>query len=796
MRVAPPRLILALLCTILIAAAPAVQAAGNPLAAFAGKTATKPAATPPATLDAAQIDAAIATLNNPAERNALIATLEAMKHPATKSATAPTTSPTTGIGFIQTTETRARLILGDLGSALKASTDVRLVWHWMVFVATDAWLRQTVLHAVIRLAMVLATALAGEYLVIYLLRRPRAAILRRAARLRDSRHAEDEAGLAAAEAGETEQRPRRRSLRRWFRRLPFAIAHFLLALAPILIFALIGFLWLTGSLASERVAKLVVIAVLNAYLACRLTLEVARFLLAPARRDIRLIRTTDRRASWLVNWLRRIIGVIAFGYAAIATGGLFGLYHAASQVLIKLVSLIVHIMAAIMVLQARRPVAAIIRGDRKADRSRSGVITAARAGLARSWHVLALFYIIALWIAWAIGVPHAFFIMLRIVLVFAIIAALARSISAWLAHGLESAFDDEVAWRTQFPSLFMRLRLYLPVFKLAISIVLGTLAILVILQLWGIGVLAWFTVTRIGQRIVAAAITIGLAALIGLIAWETINAGLEAQAERLVQQGRPGRAARYRTLLPMLRTTLLVIILVIVALVVLSAIGVNVTLLLGGLSIFGLAVGFGSQKLVQDIITGLFLLLEDAMQVGDNVTLGGMSGIVEKLSIRTIRLRGGDGSLNIIPFSSVTTVTNASRDFGYAPINIGVGYGEDIDHVQAVITEVFETMRAEPTWAAQISNDLELWGLDQFGASSVNIVGRVKTPAGKQYAVRREFNRRIKMRFDAEGIELPYNYQKITIDPAEFRAAFGPPRTPPHTPKTSEPPPAPSPANS
>ncbi|MBW4034344.1 MAG: mechanosensitive ion channel [Proteobacteria bacterium] len=793
MRVAPPLLILALLCTILLAAAPPVQAAGNPLAAFTAKTTAKPA-TPPATLDAAQIDAAITTLNNPAERNALIATLEAMKHPATKptattttaTTTTATTSPNTGIGFVQEAETKARLILGDVGSALKAATDIRLVWHWMVFVATDTWLRQTVIHAVTRLAMVLATALAGEYLVIYLLRRPRAAILRRAARLRDSRHAEDEAGLAAAEAGESEKRPRRRSLRRWFRRLPLAIAHVLLALAPILIFALIGFLWLTGSLANERVAKLVVIAVLNAYLACRLTLEVARFLLAPGLRDIRLIRTTDRRAEWLVNWLRRIIGVIAFGYAAIATGGLFGLYHAASQVLIKLVSLIVHIMAAIMVLQARRPVAAIIRGDRHADHTRSGVITAARAGLARSWHILALFYIIALWIAWAIGVPHAFFIMLRIVLVFAIIAALARSISAWMAHGLESAFDDEVTWRTQYPSLFTRLRLYVPVVKLVISIVLGTLAILVILQLWGIGVLAWFTVTRIGQRIVSAVITIGLAALIGLIAWETINAALEAQAERLVQQGRPGRAARYRTLLPMLRTTLLVIILVIVALVVLSAVGVNVTLLLGGLSIFGLAIGFGSQKLVQDIITGLFLLLEDAMQVGDTVTLGGMSGVVEKLSIRTIRLRGGDGSLNIIPFSSVTTVTNSSRDFGYAPINIGVGYGENIDRVQAVITEVFETMRAEPTWAAQISNDLELWGLDQFGASSVDIVGRIKTPAGKQYGVRREFNRRIKIRFDAEGIELPYNYQKITIDPAEFRAAFG-------TPKTS--PPAPTPGN-
>ncbi|MDX5931461.1 mechanosensitive ion channel family protein [Acidiphilium acidophilum] len=787
------------------------HAAENPLAALMAKPAatpkpapttpgTTPHTTPGTTLDSAQINAAIATLNNPAQRNALIATLQAMKAPAATPAkpgtptttTITTAAPAMGIGFVQIAEMKTRLVLGEIITALREATDIRLIWHWLVFVATDAWLRQTVIHAAIRLAAVLATALIAEAAAIFLLRRPRAAIIARAARWRDSLIALDAedpeseaAGLAAAEAGETEPRPRRRSLRRWFRRLPYAIGHFLLALVPIVIFAAVGFIWLSGSIANERVARLVIIAVLNAYLACRVTLEIARFLLAPRHREIRLIRTTDRRATWLVTWLRRIIAVIAFGYAAIATGTLFGLYHAASQVLVKLVSLIVHVMLAIMVLQARRPVAAIIRGDRPGRPPRTGLVAAMRAGLARSWYVLALFYIVALWIAWAIGVPHAFVIMLKIVLIFAVIISIARSMTTWIDHGLESAFDPDAAWHEQYPILHARGRMYLPILKLAIGAIIAVIAVLVILQLWGLGILSWFAVTAIGRRIVGAVITIALATIIGLIVWEIINAALENHAEHLIAQGRAGRAARYRTLLPMMRSTLLVIILVIVALVVLSAIGVNVTLLLGGLSIFGLAVGFGSQKLVQDIITGLFLLLEDAMQVGDSVTLGGMSGVVEKLSIRTIRLRGGDGSLNIIPFSSVTTVTNSSRDFGYAPINIGVGYNEDIDKVQAVIHEIFETMRAEPTWAAQISNDLELWGLDQFGASSVNIVGRIKTPAGKQYGVRREFNRRVKIRFDADGIELPYNYQRITIDPAEFRQAFGPPKT--DAPKTTAP---------
>jgi small-conductance mechanosensitive channel len=792
-----PFLILGFVAALLITAVPNGHAAGNPLAALLTKTPAKPAAAvPPATLNAAQIDAAIATLNNPADRNALIATLQAMKASAThQTATAPsntgsaaagvTTPAPAGSGLLQETQAEARLLLGDASSAFKASTDVRLIWHWMVFVATDAWLRQTIAHATIRLAMVLATALAGEYLVIFLTRKPRASLLRRAAAWREARRARDTTGLAAAEAGESERRPRRRSLRRWFRRLPYAIGHFLLSLAPIAVFALIGFAWLSGSLANERVARLVVIAVLNAYLVCRIILEIARLLLAPVSRDIRLIRTTDRRATWLVTWLRRLVGVMAFGYAIITTGGLFGLYHAASQVLVKLLSLIVHVMAAIMVLQARKPVAAMIRGEPRDDNARNSVITAVRAGLARSWHILALFYIVALWIAWVIGIPHAFFIMLRIVLVFAVISALARSMSAWIGHALESAFSDEVAWGVQYPGLFTRLHLYVPIFRLAISITVGSIAVLLILQLWGIGVLAWFTTTQIGQRVVGAAITIGLAALIGLLVWEAINSTLESHAETLVRQGKPGRAARYRTLLPMLRSTLLTIILVIVALVVLSAVGVNVTLLLGGLSIFGLAIGFGSQKLVQDIITGLFLLLEDAVQVGDWVTLGGISGTVEKLSIRTIRLRAGDGSLNVIPFSAVSTVANYSREFSFAPISVGVAYKEDIDRVFDLIRDEFESMRAEPDWAPLILADIELWGLDKFGASSLDIVGRMRTPAGKQHNVRREFNRRLKIRFDAEGIEIPFTYQRLSIDPAEFRAAFAPPARP-----AVEPPPA------
>lgn len=751
----------------------AATPSARPAASAPAKSA--PAVTPPATsaaapLSNAQIDAAIATLKNTSKRDALIATLEAMKRGETATRVAAPLG--IGLGIVQTVENRMSVVLGDMGAALKEATDVTLIWHWAAFVATDVWLRRTVLEATWRLGLVLIVSLAAEFLAGRLLRRPRAALLHGAGRVRPETAPPGAEGTAAAEAGETEPGSRRRSVRRWLQKLPRALAHFLLEIAPIIAFAVVGFVFLSTGFAHDRVSRLVIIAALEAYLSSRMAMEVVRLFLAPDTPEIRLTGFGRTKARWLAGWLRIIIGTIAFGYAAIATGGLFGLYPAASRVLIKLVSLIVHVMVAIMILQARRPVAAFIRGD-----SRSNSFTGAlRIGLAHTWHILALFYVIALWVAWAIGIPHAFFLMLRIVIVLGVVVSLARGLLGSLDSGLDSLFDDKGPMRAQYPDLHARMRTYVPIFKLTAGALITILALLVTLQFWGLRVFDWLGGSQLGRQVLSAAITIGAAVLIALIVWEGANAALEGHAERLVRQGRTGRAARYRTLLPMLRTALLGAIFVITALVVLSAIGVNVTLLLGGLSIFGLAVGFGSQKLVQDIITGLFLLLEDAVQVGDWVTLGGVSGSVEKLSVRTIRLRAGDGSLNVIPFSAVSTVANFSREFSFAPINVGVAYKEDIDRVFAVVRDEFEKLRADPEWAPRILADLELWGLDQFGASSLDIVGRMRTPAGQQHAVRREFNRRLKIRFDAEGIEIPFNYQRLTIDPAEFRAAFAPER--------------------
>jgi small-conductance mechanosensitive channel len=191
---------------------------------------------------------------------------------------------------------------------------------------------------------------------------------------------------------------------------------------------------------------------------------------------------------------------------------------------------------------------------------------------------------------------------------------------------------------------------------------------------------------------------------------------------------------------------------VVTVLMVLSEIGVNIAPLLAGAGILGVAIGFGSQKLVQDLITGIFLLLENAIQVGDQVNVAGVAGRVEGLSVRTIRLRAVDGALHIVPFSSVTSVTNNTKGVGNADVRATVDFGTNTDQVAQIMASIVANMRAEPDFEAKITQDFTLWGVDKIDSSGVTVVGQVACTDSGRWSVQREINRRMKQCFDAAGI--------------------------------------------
>nr|WP_253207340.1 mechanosensitive ion channel domain-containing protein [Verticiella sp. GG226] len=193
----------------------------------------------------------------------------------------------------------------------------------------------------------------------------------------------------------------------------------------------------------------------------------------------------------------------------------------------------------------------------------------------------------------------------------------------------------------------------------------------------------------------------------------------------------------------MIRTVVLVVIGLVVIFTALSELGINAAPLLAGASIIGVALGFGSQTLVRDFITGIFLLMENAMQVGDSVTVGGVSGTVEYLSIRTVRLRAGDGSLHIIPFSSVTTVNNVNRGLGTAPVKLNVVPTTDLESTFALLRKHAEEMQADPKFGPLMLGPLDIFGVDSIDGATVTIGGQIRTTDKGRWPVTREFNRRV-----------------------------------------------------
>jgi small conductance mechanosensitive channel len=198
---------------------------------------------------------------------------------------------------------------------------------------------------------------------------------------------------------------------------------------------------------------------------------------------------------------------------------------------------------------------------------------------------------------------------------------------------------------------------------------------------------------------------------------------------------------------------MLCVIIVIAALIILSQIGINIAPLLAGAGVVGLAIGFGSQALVKDIITGLFILIEDQIAVGDIVDVGKEhSGVVEAISVRTIRLRDQAGVVHTVPFSEVTSIKNMTKDYTYAVARIGIAYGEDIDRVVEILRGVCDELMADETVGPLILDPFDYQGVDRLDEFSVVLLLRVRTVPGKHFAVGRALNRLIKMAFEKHGI--------------------------------------------
>jgi len=719
-----------------------------------------------------ELEKLVSTLEDDKARGALVSQLQALIAAQRAGAPAPVDA-TLGARMLDGISAALGNASNQFAALISAAADMPALARWVRGWAANDATRHLVLTGALRIVVVLGAAAAG----LFLMRRIVAMPLRR---------------LEGVSLDAT-----------WTRRILFGLGRGVLEiLGPL---ALVGAAYLAMALVQPlNGTRIAAVALVTAFASWQIIAVLADVLLAPTAPHLRWLRVGDETAAYLALWLRRLALVAVFGFFIAETATVFGLPSGGHSLLVHLTGLVLTMLCIVIVLQNRHAVSDFIRGrpgpetdfDAAADQATlfdepdnvqgmggqgMGAATAEtmrgasawlggsnaalgylfRRRLADIWHLLAIGYLIAAFGVWALTVDGGFTFLIRSTVLSALVVALALLLLTVEARGIRQLFHIGPEMEARFPGLERRANRYVPVLRgllrgLILAVTLGA-----ILQIWGVGVVEILS-SNVGRRVTSGFISIVLAIAIGVAVWEFASGSIERYLSAKGRDGRQlERSARAKTLLPLVRSVVLVMIVIVVALIVLSELGVNIAPLLAGAGVIGLAIGFGSQKLVQDIINGAFILVEDALSVGDVVQVAGKSGVVEAFSIRSIRLRDATGTVHVIPFSAVDQVSNLTKEFSYYMLDIGVAYREDTDEVSRVCIDIVEEMRADPQYGPFILEPLEVLGVDAFLDSAVVIKARIKTMPIKQWMVGREFNRRMKKRFDQLGIEIPFPHQTI-----------------------------------
>ncbi|MFH5249756.1 mechanosensitive ion channel family protein [Burkholderia semiarida] len=762
-----------LLGWLLAAVVSAAHAAAPAPAAASAASGAEPALTPQ------QARQALNVLENPRERAQVettlraIAAVGALSAPAVPASAAPASGASAAAAPAALTSNGLASMLVRQGSrwavqignalqeSLRSLLDIGSVGSWWHDRLVRADQRADLAHTLVILLAVLVPALFVEWLAKRLLRRALAALAAR--RAASDSAASDEgntpppdtstapdtatAGTADTAPPSSQSRGHARRHTTLLHRMPRALVSLALRAVPLLVF--VGVASLTMSLLDEADTPIesALEALIDIYVICRLVTIVSRLFFQPDARQLRLLHISDAWADFAQRSIARIVIVVGACTAAVEIAANFGLTEAGHVALLKAVALVGHVMISVLILQCRRPVAARIRAA-GADRPTFTVVGNA---LADAWAPVSVFIVMALWFVWALDVHNGYRVLIALGGRSIAVMIAMRMVSIVVFGALARLFQRREDDRTL---VHLHAYRYYPLLRQIVSGAIGIVTVVLLLQIWGVPIFRAFETGTIGHRLASALVTIAIAAIVALVVWEAANIAIERRLQRWTREGNLVRAARLRTLLPMLRSLLFVMIALVVVLTGLSELGVNVGPLLAGASIFGVALGFGSQKLVQDFITGIFLLMENAMQVGDWVTLAGVSGTVEYLSIRTVRLRAGDGSLYTIPFSSVTTVNNTNRGLGNAAVKVSIAYGEDIDRAIATLKEIGAALRDDPKYQDGILSDFSYWGIDQVDGAALALAGQIQCTDSARWSVQREFNRRIAETFRERGIRI------------------------------------------
>jgi len=508
-----------------------------------------------------------------------------------------------------------------------------------------------------------------------------------------------------------------------------------------------------------------------------------RIIFAPDAPTLRLFPMKDAEAGFFYRWML----YIASG-AGVITGAsaVFGTLGAGRQLFLLFYSLggaYVTIALIVLIWRSRKKVAEIIlpKGVEAAPGSPKLV-------LARYWHYLASLYVLGMGIFWVADVLLGGDAKVVNLLLSLFVIPIFIGLDQWghrllrMASGeLTEVVDlsgDQVA-EVPPPAVTSGFRNYVPLIRRLFRLALVACMFFVVLDLWGVDV------ALVGWIFTSHVLSIVVTLLLGFIVWEFAKARIDSRirqempaADEDHEEG-GGVGSRTGTLLLLLRKFILAVLFVTVSLIVLSSIGVNIGPLIAGAGVVGLAIGFGAQTLVRDIIAGVFFLIDDSFRLGDYVESTGVKGMVEQISLRSIKLRHPRGMVYTVPFGNLKSITNFSRDYTITKLDLRVGFDTDLEQVRKVIKKINKQLRKDEATNRVMLDDLKSQGVKEFDDSSMIVRVKFKTLPGEQFVVRKEVYRMLQEEFRASGIEFASRNVTVYMPPEiRSRAAEEPGKQP------------------
>ena len=514
---------------------------------------------------------------------------------------------------------------------------------------------------------------------------------------------------------------------------------------------------------------------LNAFLLVEMTKVVIRSFLSPVASGLRLVPVGDKAAAALTRYLSIVVSVLGYGQLLVVPIVNQSVNTAAGAGVSALLSVLVLLYFVYIVLRRRKAVTRWLQSEADPSEAqaaegvdpatiaeaRRGFIARTLHGLAGIWHWFALAYIAVMFIV--VMTQPAEVTLNAIVGSGKILAAIiiAALLSGWLAQAVHRGISLPEDVNAKLPLLERRINTFVPRAFSALRLFLLVCVLFFTLDVIGtIDMRSWLE-GQVGLAMTKALISVGLILTVAFAIWLALTSFVDY---KLNPEYGAVPTSRETTLLTLLRNAATIALIILTLMFVLSEIGLDIGPLLASAGVLGLAIGFGAQKMVQDIITGVFIQFENVINVGDVITVGGTTGTVEKLSVRSVSLRDVQGVFHMIPFSTVDVVSNYMRGFAYTVCDMGIAYRENVEEAKQAMFDAFDRMMEnEPEIANSIMGELEWFGVQSLGDSAVVLRVRIKTDPGKQWGIGRMYNGYLKTVFDERGIEIPFPQQTIWL---------------------------------